>query len=63
MAEPLATGQGRELSYDSAVICLQTLKMFANFCILYGYTGLGMFLKEVSMQNVGCLKMATCRND
>ena len=40
--------------------CLQTLKMYANFCSLYGYTGLGMFLKEVLTQNVGSLKMATC---
>lgn len=63
MAEPLAPGQGRELSYDSAVICLQILKMFANFYTLYGYTGLGTFLEEVSMPNVGSLEMATCRDD
>ena len=49
----------RKLSYDSAMI-VSKHKMYVNFCSLYGYTGLGMFLKGVLTQNIGSLKMATC---
>lgn len=49
----------RKLSYDSAMI-VSKHKMYVNFCSLYGYTGLGMFLKGVLTQNIGSLKMAIC---
>lgn len=54
MEEPLTSGQGRNLSYDPALIYLQTLKMSANLYILFGYKG---------SIDTGSLEMATCQDD
>lgn len=56
MEEPLTSGQGRNLSYDPALIYLQTLKMSANLYILFGYKG------SIDT-DISSLEMATCQDD